>query len=229
MGRPAKDLTGKVFGALKVIERDFEGSGPGKAARWTCECDCGNKTTVSSRLLGKIKSCGCQQHKYIDLINKKFNMLLVTKKVSTGWKCLCDCGKTTVVGATPLVKGNVKSCGCYNKSKVRHKGINTHKTAIIKSYKNGASKRKLEWGLSEEVFFKLLIDECNYCGSVGGNSRVKKDSRVPAFEYTGIDRVENDIGYIESNCVSCCKICNRAKSNLTLKDFRNWIAKIKNS
>lgn len=31
------------------------------------------------------------------------------------WKCLCDCGNITYASQANLVKGNVKSCGCYIK------------------------------------------------------------------------------------------------------------------
>ena len=53
-----KDLTGKRFSKLTVLE--FVGVRYHEA-QWLCECDCGNKTTVSGRALrrGSTKSCGC--------------------------------------------------------------------------------------------------------------------------------------------------------------------------
>jgi hypothetical protein len=33
-------------------------------------------------------------------------------------------------------------------------------------------------------------------------------------------------GYLPSNVVTCCKICNRAKHNLTIYEFREWIRDI---
>jgi len=42
----------------------------------------------------------------------------------------------------------------------------------------------------------------------------------------GIDRMNNEVGYIITNVVPCCKICNWCKSNLTIQEFREWINKV---
>ena len=46
--------------------------------------------------------------------------------------------------------------------------------------------------------------------------------------FPGIDRVNNNIGYVLNNCVSCCKFCNSAKLDRTLIEFRDWIKKVYN-
>lgn len=63
---PAKnmrDLTGSRFGWLLVIERDesYISSNGKKKAKWICQCDCGNITSVlaCNLISGKIRSCGC--------------------------------------------------------------------------------------------------------------------------------------------------------------------------
>ena len=56
--------------------------------------------------------------KFIDRAGQRFDKLLVKefagknnlKKVL--WKCLCDCGKESIVVAGSLVTGNTTSCGC---------------------------------------------------------------------------------------------------------------------
>lgn len=52
------NLTGEVFGRLKVLRRT---SNQGNKVKYTCICECGNeKDVVSSNLKsGKISSCGC--------------------------------------------------------------------------------------------------------------------------------------------------------------------------
>lgn len=62
-GRRVKDLTGKRFTRLTVLEQaDFYYSpSGGKQALWICECDCGNLVSVvSGSLVTKnTQSCGC--------------------------------------------------------------------------------------------------------------------------------------------------------------------------
>jgi len=68
------------------------------------------------------------------LVGKKFGRLLVVKLGSRGasgrirWLCLCDCGTEKEILSTSLVRGNTKSCGCYNKevavkSNRKHRGF----------------------------------------------------------------------------------------------------------
>jgi len=59
-----KDLTGKRFGRLTVLEyagTKYNKDGKNARAQWKCKCDCGNIRTVVSAnlLLGRTKSCGC--------------------------------------------------------------------------------------------------------------------------------------------------------------------------
>lgn len=54
------DLTGKVYGRLKVNSVSHR---EGKVLYWNCTCECGNATKVRSQPLrnGSTKSCGCLQ------------------------------------------------------------------------------------------------------------------------------------------------------------------------
>lgn len=62
------DLTGEVFGELKVLRRvpSPASSSGKKMTRWLCLCNCGNYTEVLSGHLrsGKTKSCGCKKGKF---------------------------------------------------------------------------------------------------------------------------------------------------------------------
>jgi hypothetical protein len=57
----------------------------------------------------------------LNLTHKKFSKLFVLKKALKKvnghicWKCLCDCGNTTIVNGSHLKNKNTRSCGCYQK------------------------------------------------------------------------------------------------------------------
>lgn len=64
MASRVKDLTGRTFSKLTVIEQDGWYIEPGsgrRKAQWRCLCACGAEVTVEGRQLtrGKATSCGC--------------------------------------------------------------------------------------------------------------------------------------------------------------------------
>jgi hypothetical protein len=46
------------------------------------------------------------------------------------------------------------------------------------------------------------------------------------YAYNGLDRIKNAEGYTFENVVSCCYICNRAKSTMTQEEFLAWISRV---
>jgi hypothetical protein len=42
----------------------------------------------------------------------------------------------------------------------------------------------------------------------------------------GIDRRDNSVGYLISNCAPCCKNCNLAKRDMSEAEFLRWVARI---
>ena len=77
-----KDLTGKRFGRLTVIE--LAGIDSKSRARWLCKCDCGNIKDVLSGSLtsGNVKSCGCYRKELIGAQGTKRKKNLVFIKNS---------------------------------------------------------------------------------------------------------------------------------------------------
>ena len=65
-----------------------------------------------------------------DLTNQRFGRLLVLNRDGTQsghatWRCICDCGKETVVIGATLTSGKVFSCGWYRKEKQAKWGAST--------------------------------------------------------------------------------------------------------
>jgi len=80
-------------------------------------------------------------------------------------------------------------------------------------YRCDSISRSLEFDITKEQFDYYVTHSCEYCGST---------------EKIGIDRINNDIGYIEGNLASCCKICNLMKYTHTKQFFIEHINKIYN-
>ena len=79
MVKVREDLTGQIFGRLKVLEQteDHITKGGRHEARWLCECACENHTIVevigNSLRHGHTKSCGCLIPIACSETMKKFN------------------------------------------------------------------------------------------------------------------------------------------------------------
>jgi len=79
--------------------------------------------------------------------------------------------------------------------------------------KKKSAQLRRSWLLTDLETAKLLSSHCTYCGFKGEINQM------------GLDRVENDIGYINTNVVPCCYKCNMAKRNLSVYEFKEWIKK----
>lgn len=87
---------------------------------------------------------------------------------------------------------------------------------IVGWIKGTALKRGLEWKLDPVEVFYMIQEPCHYC-----NNEV-------SFPNTrnGLDRVDNNIGYIKDNVVPCCYPCNIAKHEMDIEEFRLFIIRI---
>ena len=100
---------------------------------------------------------------------------------------------------------------CWNK---RIKDYYSNYKRQFTIYQKSAKRRNLVFNLTEKLFKTLLSQPCYYCGSKLKGGR------------NGIDRLNNNIGYIEGNCVSCCKECNFMKRNLCVETFITHCKKV---
>lgn len=226
------DLQNKIFGKLKVIS--YIGINNNGKSIWKCSCECGIiKNIIGSNLISKqTESCGVCV-KTPDLKGKKFgkfNVLhfieyknAISEKRIGIWKCLCNCGNYSRVSTANLINRRVTSCGHCNsieQEAIKH---------LYRKYKYGAKKRNYEFLLSIEDFSILIKKSCYYCDSIPSNKqksrRIYKEDFI--FSYQGIDRKDNKIGYVSSNVVPCCIVCNRAKSSLSYQEFIEFLKRIK--
>ena len=78
---------------------------------------------------------------------------------------------------------------------------NRSTNAILTQTKKSAKVRGKEWKLSDGYAKYLFQQNCFYCGIT-----TKQRNRL-----NNIDRIDNDIGYLNHNVVPCCSNCNNMK------------------
>jgi hypothetical protein len=81
-------------------------------------------------------------------------------------------------------------------------------------YKTSAKSKQLEYNITKGDFMEMIEKECYYCGIIQDKG------------FNGIDRLDSSEGYIMSNCVSCCEMCNFMKGCIGPTIFINRIEHI---
>lgn len=167
-----------------------------------------------------------------DEVGSRYGSLTVlgrcgTMSASATWNCVCDCGRELVAIGRKLRSGATRSCKPCSCLQGDEAGFRS----CLLAYRRNAENRGLPFDLSIERFRQLTKSNCWYCNlPPSGKSHPSKKCRSNvAYEYTGIDRVDNTIGYVEGNVAPCCKACNMAKGSMRVSDFVKWLNRISKS
>lgn len=218
---------GYVFGKLTILNWWFDGEFA------ETKCDCGH---ISYIRRGKIKngarsSCaqGFCNTRIKNIVGQVFGYLTVLEYADNKY-CLCECccGDIKKYRRDSLKNNNTRSCGCKTSYFLSVAGLKPKnvalKTNIYNTYKSNAKRRKLDFTLSKEEFINFLDKNCYYCGSLPASlARKNWGYTEQKLLYNGVDRTNNAAGYNLENCVTCCAICNMAKSDLDYSKFIEWI------
>ena len=97
------------------------------------------------------------------------------------------------------------------------KCISCLKEVVYSDYKIGARKRNLVFELSKDEIYSMIEKQCYYC------------KEINKIGWNGIDRLDNKKGYIESNVVPCCTMCNIMKSGFSKNIFLKFCKNIVNN
>lgn len=138
------------------------------------------------------------------------------------WLFRCQCGTEKEQFAHRVVSGEIESCGCLMREAVSKANtkyadrLMKYRVCIINKYKQHARKKNRPFLLTDDEFFALLSQPCAYCGRRDiSNQR----NGYGGLAYNGVDRIDSSLGYIPENCVSCCRVCNVMKQQLTVAEF----------
>jgi hypothetical protein len=142
----------------------------------------------------------------IDLTGRRFERLLVLEragniKTNVAWRCLCDCGRESIVAGNRLRSNHTKSCGCLSEQSKKERST-TH-------------------GMSSTRIFRIwsgMKTRCTNPNSIGWASYGGRGIQVcdewsisfDAFhawaiasgysEDLSIDRIDTNGGYTPTNC-----------------------------
>ncbi len=67
--------------------------------------------------------------------------------------------------------------------------------------KSRAKERGLSWTLTKQTYFAMIQQPCFYCAGYF----------PPSKTGSGLDRLNNTLGYLPNNVVSCCGTCNKVR------------------
>lgn len=145
------------------------------------------------------------------------------------YRCVCDCGKSITTDLR-----NTRSCGCLQKERaaqanMKHKRLEPGEAnfkRLFGTYAHSAIKRGFAFAITRDDFKRLTSSPCHYCGAAPAQVCNYNPQSFGPYFYNGLDRVENDKGYLLDNVVPCCYQCNVAKHNRTQKEFLEWLKRI---
>jgi len=143
----------------------------------------------------------------------------------------CDCGVQYRLKLTNTLKnnGNFMCRQCYAERDAANFDSHWGYKAAYSRIKKDAKAGGREFEIKIEEFRYLCQQNCYYCGSSPSNLityRGQNSFTFRYFVYTGLDRIDNNVGYTRQNVVPCCIICNRAKNSMAFKDFIDWLNRL---
>lgn len=168
--------------------------------------------------------------KFEDLTDRRFGKLIVVNRVDNKndramFLCKCDCGKFKEIPSKNLKNGDAKSCGCSRRK--YYPSESSAKLVHRSKYSDG--------NLTFEDFIKLSALNCYYCNLPPSNNRnifkvmkSKSDYSVDNgnFNYNGLDRLNSNLPHNIDNLITACSTCNKAKSDMSVDDFKNFVKNI---
>lgn len=156
------------------------------------------------------------------------------------YKCICGTIETaTKHGLSQSKNRDTYCCSVCRKNKtsewakwhsVKYIDPIEAKCSVLHSnYRSRAKRKNWEFNLTFQEFKNLVLSNCYYCNLEPNKCRLdraKSRKGISRIYFNGIDRIDSNKGYIINNVVSCCEDCNKAKRNLSNKQFLELIKRI---
>lgn len=139
-----------------------------------------------------------------DITGQRFGKLVaISYEKSDGngndlWRCLCDCGKYTVVAGKDLRNGNTQYCGCH-----RREFAVTHGSTDARDYERWKSMKKRCYNPKNKYYKSYGGRGIKVCQEWLHDFAAfqKYISALPGYGEPGLtlDRIDNDGDYMPGN------------------------------
>ena len=235
-----KDWTNHQLGDRRILE--YAGHN-GKHALWKAQCKCGQIDIIPSKSIQQKRGMRClecskirmrsvqkaaskhlRKHHIGDIIGCFKIIIEVTPNTTGKKRWLIECvncyhQRITTVAHLCRTKKSVYCGRCHNRSQ-GESGLNK----LLSTYQKSAATKQITFQLTIDYFKILTSGFCHYCGSEPQQKIGKNGWQI--YIYNGIDRIDNDLDYTADNCVTCCKLCNYAKRDMTFNKFIEYLNQI---
>ena len=144
--------------------------------------------------------------------------------------CECECGSIKSYDYYSIIKGNVKSCGCYHRDSVKNYNWTGYKdipgnywSSIIRGSKN----RNIEFNISIEYAWLIYEKQNKKCKLSNFDIDFQtKNHKIKTYQ-ASLDRIDNNKGYVEGNVQWIVKEINYMKNKIDENIFLYLCKKIK--
>lgn len=223
--RCRKSYVEYMFGELTVVEMLYGYKNEKTYCRCICNCGKEHITSASNLISGHVKSCGCKTSEFIwenrrtNLVGLIFGRLTVVemlygygKNKRTHCRCLCECGKETIVDMYNLLNGKTSSCGCWEIEsryhRLHYKDLTDMKFGLLTVLEK--TDRKASNG---SMIWKCRCDCDNIVYVSAGNLMRYHTTSCGCSKYSNMENfiadvlTKNDINYIpQARFIDCRNI-----------------------
>ena len=143
------------------------------------------------------------------ICNRCENILILSHNWTTGRQ------KKNDYICKPCVNTRHKSRSAYKQQRITNtvkKQFDKRLSLKITNFMMDAKKRNKSLEFSYAEIGHLMQQSCTYCGD--------------KEQYNGLDRVDSSKGYLKTNVVPCCAVCNIAKNTLSSEDYIEHCKKV---
>jgi hypothetical protein len=147
-------------------------------------------------------------------------------------KCL-RCGSISNRRVDRISKKPIYCKNCKTDACKQYNHLETAFNNQYKAIKSNALSRKIEFNLSKKEVFRIINENCFYCGQepcINNNSKYgTKARKTSEYKSNGIDRIDSSKPYNIDNVVACCSVCNLMKNKFSKELFFEKVALIYNN